>query len=115
MAFRILAILALSISLRAQEIKSDRRLFAMSLVSFAGAETFDALSSRGMIEQNPILGRGPFGARQIGIKVSMGGALVAAEMLIIRRFPQTRRAFTWTNFIASGGTSAVAWHNVALR
>lgn len=82
-----------------------------SVAFFAGAQAMDTASSWGKIETNPILGRGPFGARQVGLKMSMASGVVLVEWLMLRRHPGTRRAWTWANIVAGGVTVGVSARN----
>ena len=77
------------------------------------ATTFaDVMSSRGLVERNPILGRGNFtianqGARALGLT----GGLIAAEMLLVRRWPASSHVFHWVNFGGSAAHGFAAAHN----
>lgn len=85
--------------------------WAASVAFLAVAETADIASSRGSYELNPVLGRGPFGARQASIKAGIVGGVILAEWLILRRHPDSSRAFKWANYIAGGVTVGVAIRN----
>jgi len=71
----------------------------------------DAASSRGSFEANPLLGRGQFGRSQLAIKGGIAGGVVLAEWLILRRHPETKRFWTWTNYATGAVTTAVAVRN----
>lgn len=83
--------------------------FSAGLV--AGATALDAGSSWGQQELNPALGRGTFAGRQLAIKGSIAGALVLTEWLVMRKHPETRRAWTYANWAAAGATAGVAARN----
>ncbi len=83
----------------------------VSVAFLAGTQAMDIASSRGRMETNPILGYGPFGARQVAIKGSIFAAVVVGEWLILRRHLEMRRAFVWGNYIAGGVTAGVAVRN----
>ena len=81
----------------------------------AASQAADAVSSRGLIETNPLLGRGPFGARQESIKGVATVGVIIAEWLIVRRWPGTARGFTWANYLTGAATFGVAGRNWGLR
>lgn len=58
----------------------------------AGATTADIISSRGLVELNPLLrdSRGQLGARGISIKLGIFAAVELAKWRIARRHPQDR-------------------------
>ena len=89
--------------------------FAISLAALAGSQAFDIASSRGDYEENPILGRGSFGARQISIKMGIVSAVAGAELLFTRHRPESRCAFIWVNLAGAGVTTGAAIHNEVLR
>jgi hypothetical protein len=80
----------------------------------AGA-TADVVSSRGLIERNPLLGAGPFGARQAATSMAITAGLVALETPIVRRWPSMRRALTITNYLVGSIRFGVAAKNWRLR
>lgn len=88
------------------------RQFKLSLASLLAANALDAVSSRGGYELNPILGRGNFGAHQEAIKGAFVGALVVGELLVVRRWPRSARAFMWCNFAGAGVTASMAARNL---
>lgn len=88
------------------------RSFRISLASLLAANALDAVSSRGGYELNPILGRGNFGAHQEAIKGAFVGALVVGELLVVRRWPRSARAFMWCNFAGAGVTASMAARNL---
>jgi hypothetical protein len=91
---------------------SKRLLISQSFL--ASSQVADAISSRGLEELNPVLGRGPFGTRQETIK----GVAVAAVLLTewsLRKHPQLIRGFTWMNYAVGGMTWGVAAHNWSLK
>ena len=81
----------------------------------AASQSADAISSRGLIETNPLLGRGPFGARQESIKGVATVGVIIAEWLIVRRWPGTARGFTWANYLTGAATFGVAGRTWGLR
>lgn len=108
-----LLFLALTLPLYAQDTPRPRlTAFRASQIAVAAATTADILSSRGLYERNPVLGRGAFTLRNQGAKViaTTAAALLLQEFLV-RKFPQTRRAFTFINFGATGMHAGAAAHN----
>lgn len=86
----------------------------VSLAWVAGANALDIASSRGRMELNPILGRGPFGARQVGIKVGITGAIFFAEWWNVRKHPERRRTWERVNWIAGSAITGLAVRNWTL-
>lgn len=87
------------------------RAYEWSVGAVAGSQALDIHSSMGRYELNPVLGRGHFGARQIGIKLAIVGGWQVAQWIIVRRWPETRRAATYVNYGTAMGTGAVAVGN----
>lgn len=87
--------------------------FRISQLTLIASTTADVLSSRGLIEQNPILGRGPFTLNNQGVKsFAITGGLILIESLLVRRFPSTQRVFSIVNFGASAAHAGATIHNV---
>lgn len=91
--------------------KPDWNRWHWSALALASAAAIDLHSSRDLYELNPVLGRGPFGARQAAVKVSITAGLLASEYLVIRKWPSTERAWRWVNWIGAGATVGVATSN----
>ena len=85
--------------------------YRWSLVAMGASQALDIHSSMGGYELNPVLGRGQFGKRQISIKAAIVGGWQLTQWLIVRRWPEARRAATWVNYGAAGATGAVAIRN----
>jgi len=107
---KVFALLVLSM-LTASAQERPRRNWNISVAFFAGAQAMDAVSSRGGIESNPVLGRGQFGASQAAIKAGIAGGVILSEWMILRRHPDTRRLWTWANYGAGTAVAAVAVRN----
>ena len=88
-----------------------QRNWNISVAFFVGANTMDTLSSRGAMETNPVLGRGPFGGRQMAIKSGITAGMILAERLMIRNHPETRKFWTWANYGTGTAIAAVAARN----
>ena len=108
-------------SLRASRPEWERKehrakvLWGISLAALVGASTFDAFSSVGKTEGNPLLrsGDGTFGAKGIAIKASLTGAGILPQVLFRNR-KETRRLFTIFNFAEAGMFTAVATRNLGI-
>jgi hypothetical protein len=76
-----------------------------------GAASADMLSSRGMYELNPVLGRGPFGTRQVAISASIVGGIELTKWVLARRYPRSRvvRAMSLVPAALRGGVAARNW------
>lgn len=85
--------------------------FQASRITGMTAAGLDVLSSRGLYELNPVLGRGPFGGRQASISLGVTAAVLLIQGPIVRKWPHTRRALTITNWIVSGVRVGVAVRN----
>ena len=102
---KTLLLLASALALSAQnpESRPISRLLIASDVALVSTDIGDLLSTRGLYETNALLGRGPFGARQATISLSMTAAIVLAEIPLARRWPRLAKVFAITNFAAGGG------------
>ena len=85
------------------------------LATLAASTAMDCMSSRGAIEMNPVLGRGQFGARQIGIKIGLVSGIAIGQWLIVRHHPKQAKALAISDFAISGVTMGVARHNWGLK
>ncbi len=118
---KLAILLAFSVPLWAQtftlsEQHQSKTALRFSQGALLAATLADALSSRGMVERNPILGRGDFSMRNQGAKaISISVGLVVAESLIVRRWPSTARVFKYTNWIVTGSHSVAAVSNMVQR
>ncbi len=107
---KILALLVWSM-LAADAQEHTQRNWNVSVAFFVGANVMDTMSSRGAFETNPVLGRGPFGMRQMAIKGGIASGLILAERLILRKHPETRHVWTWVNYGTGAAITAVAVRN----
>ena len=108
---KLFIVLLLSmLTVYAQDHTQDhaQRNWNISLAFFVGANAMDTLSSRGAMETNPVLGRGPFGGRQMAIKAGITSGMILAERLMIRKHPETRKFWTWANYGTGTAIAAVA-------
>lgn len=89
--------------------------FWPSVVTSSAVHVADALSSRGGMELNPILGRGPFGWKQAGKKLGAVGGLVVAQALVVRANQRMCKPLVVFNITMAAGTGVVVGMNLRLR
>ena len=104
-------LIAVALLFLCQTGQSQSHNYQLSVGAVIGANAIDGHSSWGQRELNPALGRGQFGARQAGIKAGVVVGWQVAQWLIVRRWPETRRAATIVNYGAAASISAVAVQN----
>ncbi len=110
---KLALLIALTVPLWAQDSTKSLRLSQSAMLT---ATLADALSSRGMLERNPLAGRGDFTMRNQGAKaISIAAGLAVAESLIVRRWPTTARVLKYTNWIVTGSHSVAAVSNMVQR
>ena len=109
----LLSVLLSTCLLSAEE--SGKRLWKVSLVSLAAANTLDVTSSWGKHELNTTLSNpaGRFGAQGALIKMGIQGGLFGVEYLITRGHPTKKlyRVLSVVNFGAAASFGAVAARN----
>jgi hypothetical protein len=90
--------------------------WAISLAPLVGSQALDAASSYGLRELNPVLAEpdGRFGMKAAGVKFGVVGGLIAAEYLMVRKFPRSAKFFTVVNWTTAGATTGLAIHNYSL-
>jgi hypothetical protein len=99
-----------AVALYAQDSPSLKPL-AWSGVSLEASAAVDAMSSRGLYELNPVLGRGQFGAKQSAKLIGVTGAVALLEIPLARRFPRLRKYLELGNYVGAGLHGAAAIHN----
>jgi len=89
----------------------------LSLAPVFASQAFDAASSYGMREMNPMLAGsdGRFGAKGARIKLGATAGLLGVEYLMVRKYPRAARVFTNINWSLSIVTTGFAAHNFAIR
>lgn len=87
------------------------REFIPTLAFVAAGHTLDTVSSYGRYELNPILGRGTFGRRQAGIKISVGAGLALGSWLLALKSPESCRVVSRLNILEGAALSGVALRN----
>jgi len=84
-----------------------------SSLSFAGAHAADAWSSWQLPESNPVLrsAGGRFGARGMTLKFSFAGSYLLLQNLVVRKHPESRRAWCGTSFAGTAVVGGTALRN----
>jgi hypothetical protein len=92
-----------------------RNRWLISLAPLVASESFDAASSWGLREMNPVLAGpdGRFGMKATSIKFGVIGGLIGAEYLL-KKFPAWAKFFTVVNYATAGVTTGLAVHNYEL-
>jgi len=90
------------------------RQWQYSAAFLSAASVADSVSSWHQPEVNPILGS-RFEVKSVLIKSVIVGGALGVEWILVRRHPETRRAFTVTNWIAGAGTLGIAGRNWRMR
>jgi hypothetical protein len=98
---------------------ADRRMttiWKMSIATMLAMSAWDAASSMGKVERNPLLASsdGTFGAKGVGIKFGLAG-LSLAPQLLLRNHKELRKVFTIANFIDAGIFVGAAAHNMGIE
>lgn len=92
-------------------------LFRWSQAAFSAATIFDAASSHGLVESNPLArsANGKFGAQ--GWSFAAGQIVFAwlGESWVVRKWPKMRVVFVGFNFSAAAGHAAWGVHNLGVR
>jgi hypothetical protein len=78
------------------------------------ASVVDTASSFGGYERNPVLGRGSFGTRQVGIKAALTAGQLVIQWRLIRHHPGVRKVAIIANFSAAAVLTVVAVRNGGL-
>lgn len=91
-------------------------LWKVSIATMLAASAFDAASSMGKSEQNPLLrgSDGTFGTRGVAIKFGLVGASLAPQILFRNR-KDLRRLFTLINFGDTAMFTTIGVHNLGVK
>ena len=103
-----------ALACRAEELASLEKpstSWKFSVGFMVGGSALDAASSFGRVELDPILGRGNYGARQVGFQAGAMVALPLIERWTIRRWPRSQRTWTYVNYAIGGAHIGAAVHN----
>jgi|SRR5579884_2188190 len=100
-----------------EPMPSIHRSWKWSLAPVVASQALDITSSYGMRELNPALAGpdGRFGLRAASVKISVTGAIIGVEYLIVKFHPRAARALTKLNWSGSAVTAGFAAHNFAIR
>lgn len=112
-------VLLLAASCFAGEVHPNqwKSVYRWSVASVVAASTFDAASSWNRYESNPILASadGRYAHRGVAIKSSVMVGSLVAQHVVLRRWPERRKAAAIVNFIGAAGFTFVATHNLRVR
>ena len=117
MAFKCaaLVLLAMSFAWNLNAESRQARLWRWSAAALASATAVDTISTVGLNEANPFLGRGRFGARAFSIKSGIVVGALVSQKWILKRTPQYDRKLAFANFAIAGVTTGVAIRNFRLK
>lgn len=96
------------------EARSRRSpLWKASIAALAASTVFDAQSSWGRPEANPLLrgNNGRFGWQGIALKAAVAGGVLGAQHVLLRKNPNAEKYGTMTNFVMSGVLTGAAVYN----
>lgn len=94
---------------------SPSRLYRWSLAALTTANVMDGVSSVGLRETNPVLGRGSFGPRSITLKGAIIGGVIAFEYVAKRKAAFTAKPLAYTNFAGAGVLTVVTVRNFKVK
>jgi hypothetical protein len=91
-------------------------MWKISIAAMLGASAFDAASSMGKVESNPLLrsSDGTFGSKGIAIKAGLAGASLVPQLLLRNR-KDLRKVFTFANFVDAGLFAGIGAHNMGIK
>lgn len=109
-------------ALRSTRIASVREhdrsatLWKVSIATMLASSAFDAASSMGKSEQNPLLrsSDGTFGTKGVALKFGLVGASLVPQ-IIFRNRKDLRRLFTIVNFGDTAMFTAIGVHNLGVK
>jgi hypothetical protein len=92
-----------------------KRLWLASIAAMVAATDFDAATSWGKQEANPLLAspNGTFGPRGLAIKAGMAGALLVPQFWLHKHKP-LQTGFTVANFADAAVFTGVSIHNLGV-
>lgn len=88
------------------------KAWKVSAVVLGAVSIADGVSSNGLSERNPLLGRGEFGSRQVSIKAAIVAGALVGQWWAVKKKPELERVFVFTNVGVAGLTSWAVVHNV---
>jgi hypothetical protein len=92
-----------------------QRVWIGSICAVVAASAFDAASSWGKQEANPVLAspNGTFGDRGLAIKAAIAGAVLVPQILL-HKHKRFRKTFIIANFADAAVFTAVSVHNLGI-
>lgn len=92
-----------------------QRIWIGSICAVLAASAFDAASSWGKQEANPLLAspNGTFGGRGLAIKAAIAGAVLLPQILL-HKHKRFRKTFIFANFADAVAFTAVSVHNMGI-
>lgn len=99
--------------------RSSKKRWIGAVVALTAANVFDAYSSRGRYEANPLL-RGPQGrfntGKAVAIKSAASGGFVALQLILLKKTPECDlyKPFAISTAAAAGVTGLVAARNYTM-
>ena len=85
-----------------------------STLSLLAAHSFDAASSGGGVEANPVLGGGSrYGWHGTALKFSFTGGFVVLQSLFLKKYPESKRAWCAANYAGAAAVGATAVRNLS--
>ncbi|HEX7363119.1 MAG TPA: hypothetical protein VF283_21735 [Bryobacteraceae bacterium] len=92
-----------------------QRLWIGSICAMVAASAFDAASSWGKQEANPLLASRDrtFGGRGLAIKAAIAGAVLLPQILL-HKHKRLRKSFMFANFADAAVFTAVSIHNLGI-
>lgn len=96
-----------------EESKGRGKVWWASVGAMIGASFFDAHSSWGRQELNPVLRgtNGEFGAKGIALKVGIASGVAIAQYFLLRKNPGAEKSMAIGNFGMAGVFGAIAVYN----
>jgi hypothetical protein len=103
-------------SVRSDGERRMATIWKISIATMLATSAWDAASSMGKVERNPLLASsdGTFGAKGIGVKFGLAG-LSLAPQLLLRNHKELRKVFAIANFVDAGIFAGVAAHNMGIQ
>lgn len=94
-----------------------RTQYRWSVASLVAATTYDAASSVGGFEANPVLRSpdGRYGVRGVAIKYGIAAGTLTAQYFVLRRHPERRKLAALINYSTAAAFSVIASRNLRVR
>lgn len=99
-----------TLTLLAASLTAEERLYRVSQTTYVAANILDSSSSLGRRELNPLYGHS-FTSRDLAIKGGVTAGSLLLQEWMVRKWPRTRKVFTYVNFGWTGVYTAVGIRN----